>query len=50
MGHSGNGMSWHCVLTLQKSDNARTDGGKKKEPIILLAVLGLLMEVFLLDT
>jgi hypothetical protein len=46
MGHSGNGMSWHCVLTLEKLYNAGIDGGKQKEPINLLTVLGLRMEVF----
>jgi len=40
MGHSGNGMSCHCVLTLEISNNAETDGGKQKEPITLLTVLG----------
>lgn len=28
MGHSGNGMSWHCDLTLEKLNNEGTDGGK----------------------
>jgi len=28
VGRSGNGISWHCVLTVEKSNNAGTDGGK----------------------
>lgn len=49
MGHFGNGMSWHCALTLKKSKNAGTDGGKQ-EPLTLLAVLGFLTEVFFSST